>query len=1858
MNEHKNLNLKPLILFIIFGLFIAAGSGIWGNEDSDALALETNAAAPVWTHLTSENGDIDPPSESTQQTASLILDIDKDGLNDLVIGARRSPGPSMVWYKRLDNGWQRHVMDSTVLKIEAGGAFHDIDNDGDLDVVMGGDSGTNEVWWWENPYPNFNPSTEWTRRLIKNSGGNQHHDQMFGDFDDDGSIELVFWNQGDGKLILADIPANPSSASSWPLDTIYSWSDGPAHEGLAQADIDGDGLIDIIGGGRWFKYDKPSDTFTANVIDDAHTFGRAAAGQLVANGRPEVVFSSGDGVGPLAWYGWNGNAWVGTTLLSSDIDHGHSLQLEDVNMDGKLDIFTAEMRLNGGNADAKMWLFLGDGSGGFTTSEVATGFGNHESKLADLDGDGDLDILGKPYNWDTPRLDIWLNNTVCEPSLEQWERHLVDSARPDRAIFVYPGDLDGDGLQDIVSGAWWYKNPGSPSGSWERKSIGSPLNNVAAVYDFDNDGDLDILGTEGAGSQGNDHFVWANNNGSGTFRIRDNIDTADGDFLQGVAAGEFVTGNTEVALSWHAAGKGVQVLDVPSSPANGTWSWRQISPVSQDEGLSSDDIDRDGDRDILLGTKWLRNDADSGAGNDWADAERAFRVPLTVDMSGYARSDHAAELAVDFTTLIASAGQSGTFDADSIRVTEVDGSSNVINYNVPFQFDQDADFDADSNAAGTLVVMLTGDSAAGSTRSYHLYFDLQDAQPATPVTVTAQVTLTDDVVDEGQSSYEIQTDTAAYYYQKESGGFSSLVDNGGNDWISHNSSTGSAGDFRGIPNLVHPNDGGYFHPGRSGIVSSILAQGPLKATIHSRTADSNWELMWEIFPNYARMTVLAADANYWFLYEGTPGGLLETGSDFVVRSDGTPTAASESWSGDIASPEWLFFGDPAANRSLYFVQHEDDANVDSYYPMNDEMTVFGFGRDGNSRYLTEVPSQFTFGFAELTSASGVASALNGAYQPLSLSLGSVEMQVYASSSGPWSVHDLFGGAGDPDRNRLIDMNDDGRLDAVVGYEAISTEGKLAWYEQPPVATELWTERIIANDVIGPMSLDVADMDNDGDIDVVVGEHDTTNNGTPRMLVYENPGTSTGTWIAHTVYTGDEHHDGAQLVDIDNDGDLDIISIGWTHDDVLLYENTSCAGSSVPPATATPAGATATPLDPTNTPVAATNTPIVPSDTTILYLSAKSGGAVGGVSFTDEDILAYDTDSGTWSLFMDGSDVGLGGSSARDIDAFHLFDDNSILFSITAASTLPDIGDVDDSDIIQFVPTSLGDETSGSFSLFFDGSDVGLDDSDEDIDAFTVLDNGDLIISTLGSWSTGGLSGMDEDLLRFTPSSTGANTNGAWSLFLDGSDVGLADTYHEDIVALWSEPGASALYLSTFGPFAVSGASGDSADIVRCLPGSLGSDSSCDFNLFWDGSSNGFAAESIDGLTIRPAGSGGTPPTSTPDAPTATPDAPTATPDAPTATPDAPTATPETPTATPDAPTATPDTPTATPETPTATPAPPTNTPVPGDETTVLYLSATGGGTVDDVSYADEDILAYDLDSGAWSLFIDGSDVGLKGSNDRDIDAFHLLDDNTLLFSIVADSTLPDVGSVEDSDIIQFVPSAIGDDTAGSFSLFFDGSDVGLDDSNENIDAFTVLGNGDLIISTLSSWNVGGLSGMDEDLLRFTPASTGVNTSGSWSLFFDGSDAGLADTYHEDIQAVWSEPDASALYLSTYGPFAVSGASGDSADILRCSPDSLGSNTICSYDLFWDGSSHGFAGENVDGLAIRSTGSGSTPATATPDVPTATPDTPTATPDTPTATPDTPTATPQTALPPHRTARPPHQTRQRLRQRAPPPAETG
>ncbi|MCB0045955.1 MAG: VCBS repeat-containing protein, partial [Caldilineaceae bacterium] len=1064
-----------------------------------------------------------------------------------------------------------------MLGIEAGGTYWDVDGDGDLDIVMGNDYSGNQVWWWENPAPNFSPTTDWQRRLIKNSGDNQHHDMVFDDFTGDGKAELVFWNQQAEALFLAEIPNNPRTTQPWSAVQIYSWSGGASHEGIDKADINGDGQIDIVGGGRWFEH-VSGNQFQVHVIDNAQRFGRAVAGQLIPGGYAEVVLGPGDNSNSLEWYRWNNatNQWQSTTLIPS-VERGHSLQIIDFDQDGHLDIFMAEMRLNGGNNNAIMVLFRGDGTGNFERIELASGFGNHQSKVADLDGDGDLDILGKPYNWQTPRLDIWLNQqnpVACTPKLDQWQRHVVDNDQRWRAVFVDSSDINGDGHIDIITGADWYQNPGTVDGNWTRHRVGAPMNNMAAVYDFDGDGDVDILGTEGSNSVYNHDFQWAKNNGSGSFTIHNNVEAGDGDFLQGVAVGRFMD-DMQVALSWHAADKGVQLLTLPGNPTAGTWTRSLASSVSQDEQLTVGDLDGDGDLDLVQGTKWLRNNSATNSG--WHDSDRGYRISLAVSADGYARTEHPAEASLNFTNLLASLG-GGAVGSDSLNVIEVDTAGNLIADNPPFQFDAASGYDANTNAAGSLTILMTGATAANATRYYQVYF----APPSsnyTPISTPDQVVVSDGT-DEGMDTFTVAVNGATYFYQKEAGGFSSLVDADGNDWISYNNASGAAGEYRGIPNLVYPE--GNFHPGDSGSESTLVADGPLKATIHTVTDDNTWQATWEIFPGFARMTLEQAGHNYWFLYEGTPGGVLEPDDDLVVRADGTNTSAGTAWTGDLEPEEWAYFGDPAVGndgRALFVAKHTNDTAIDSYYAMNGQMTVFGNGRQNTQTHLSNTPEQFTIGLLETVEYATAAPVIRSAYRPLLVTMGGSEEQT-APTGGTWEEMTLSNVSGLPDRNRLGDVNGDGRLDVVIGYEPASgSQERVAWYAQPANITDEWTEYVI-DTITRPLSLDVQDMDGDGDLDVIVGEHHPNNPSGLRMLIYENVNGNGSAWNRFVVYTGDEHHDGAHVVDIDDDGDLDIVSIGWINDKVVVYENLSdCApvgGTPTPAPTATPGGSGNTP----------------------------------------------------------------------------------------------------------------------------------------------------------------------------------------------------------------------------------------------------------------------------------------------------------------------------------------------------------------------------------------------------------------------------------------------------------------------------------------------------------------------------------------------------------------------------------------------------------------------------------------------------------------------------------------------------------
>jgi RHS repeat-associated protein len=276
---------------------------------------------------------------------------------------------------------------------------------------------------------------------------------------------------------------------------------------------------------------------------------------------------------------------------------------------------------------------------------------------------------------------------------------------------------------------------------------------------------------------------------------------------------------------------------------------------------------------------------------------------------------------------------------------------------------------------------------------------------------------------------------------------------------------------------------------------------------------------------------------------------------------------------------------------------------------------------------------------------------------------------------------------------------------------------------------------------------------------------------------------------------------------------------------------------------------------------------------------------------------------------------------------------------------------------------------------------------------------------------------------------------------------------------------------------------------------------------------------------------------------------------------------------------------------TSTPSP-TNTAVASSTATqssnsAVYLSLSSGDTVGGVAADDLDILYFD--GANWSMFFDASDVGItEGTGDQDLNDFQIVDADTILLTFDNALTIGTL-SVDPNDIVQFNATSLGDITAGTFSLYFDGSDVGLDDTvNEVVDALDILSDGRLLISTIGDFSVPGLTGKDEDLLAFTPTALGDTTSGTWAMYFDGSltALGLGQTA-EDIDALEIAANGN-IYLSAADVFSVTGISGDDEDIFICTPAyTSGAVTSCTYSstLFFDGSVYGLSANDVDAINL-------------------------------------------------------------------------
>ncbi len=367
----------------------------------------------------------------------------------------------------------------------------------------------------------------------------------------------------------------------------------------------------------------------------------------------------------------------------------------------------------------------------------------------------------------------------------------------------------------------------------------------------------------------------------------------------------------------------------------------------------------------------------------WWDVRWGARFPVSINPSNQPFIDKPVTITVSFSEKKNQAGFPATAVIDLTSIRVIDPQTN--NAILPSQVDPS------TNNNHTITFIIPG--TLSISRTYYVYFDIVrtgSAKPAPP-TPTSNVTTTDNISYKGQSTIKLQTTNGTYYYHKEGGGFASYIDSAGQDWISFEPTGGSAGNFRGIPNLVHPDS--LFHPGDRNVTSTLTVNGPIKAVIDSVSNDGAWATQWAIYPNYAHLTVTKKPATqaYWFLYEGVPGGAIELQRDFYTLPNGLRKQIDTEFAQDIAGDEWIYFGDSQKNIVLYVASGQDDTHADSHRVMEGNMTVFGFGRRTTNKYLQQAPATFTFAFAPNTDHTSIQSRVLSSIKPIVATAGSAEI---------------------------------------------------------------------------------------------------------------------------------------------------------------------------------------------------------------------------------------------------------------------------------------------------------------------------------------------------------------------------------------------------------------------------------------------------------------------------------------------------------------------------------------------------------------------------------------------------------------------------------------------------------------------------------------------------------------------------------------------------------------------------------------------------------------------------------------------------------------------------------------------------
>lgn len=329
--------------------------------------------------------------------AKIIGDIDGDGNADVIIGGQKGP---LMWYRYPD--WEKFpIVEGGYQTVD--GEAGDIDGDGDLDIVMGG------LFWYENPGSEaVTTQTSWVTHQVAD---HPTHDVELGDIDGDGKLDVVTRDQSEfGHEAGNQIYVWLQREDGWEQQVI----DCPHGEGIDVADIDGDGDLDIAIGGVWYENEQTS--WVEHIFAEWHPSAAVKVADFNKDGKPDIVLTPSElkeNFYRISWFEQPQTAdgeWTEHLIQDSTEAVVHGVEVADFNKDGWPDIVAAEMH-QGTDPDEVM-LFINPQEGTQWEKMVISTKGSHLIQVADIDKDGDIDIMGANWSGDYQPVEMWENQLI------------------------------------------------------------------------------------------------------------------------------------------------------------------------------------------------------------------------------------------------------------------------------------------------------------------------------------------------------------------------------------------------------------------------------------------------------------------------------------------------------------------------------------------------------------------------------------------------------------------------------------------------------------------------------------------------------------------------------------------------------------------------------------------------------------------------------------------------------------------------------------------------------------------------------------------------------------------------------------------------------------------------------------------------------------------------------------------------------------------------------------------------------------------------------------------------------------------------------------------------------------------------------------------------------------------------------------------------------------------------------------------------------------------------------------------------------------------------------------------------------